>query len=154
MNAAPIKTTQTIISNLGDAPFALLVDESQDIYIKELMAIAIRYEDERGCVVERFLAIEHVTNTEAQSLKGVIEAIFSRHGLSITSLHGQGHDGVGNMKGEINGFQRLIQNENATLFYVHCILYSLFCTSSSVGTCCYCKKSQRSPVSSTRFLLF
>ena len=51
VNAAPIKTTQTIISNLGDAPFALLVDESQDIYIKELMAIAIRYADERGCVV-------------------------------------------------------------------------------------------------------
>ena len=87
-NAFALETTHVIISDLGDAPFALLVDESRDISIKEQMAAIIRYVDEWGCIIERFLAIEHVADTKAQSLKAAIKAIFSSHGLSITSLHG------------------------------------------------------------------
>ena len=67
------------------------------------MAVVVCYVDKRGCVIEWFLAIEHVTDTEARSLELAIEAIFSRHGLSMTSLRGQGYDGAGNVKGEING---------------------------------------------------
>ena len=69
VNAAATEIAQAIIFQLGDAPFALLVDESRDISIKEQMVVVIRYVDKRGCVIEWFLAIEHVTNTKAQSLK-------------------------------------------------------------------------------------
>eukprot|EP00268_Persea_americana_P006768 TRINITY_DN12437_c0_g2_i1.p1 TRINITY_DN12437_c0_g2~~TRINITY_DN12437_c0_g2_i1.p1 ORF type:complete len:121 (-),score=22.60 TRINITY_DN12437_c0_g2_i1:1023-1385(-) len=41
VNASTLETTQVIISDLGDAPFALLVDESQDFSIKEQMAVVI-----------------------------------------------------------------------------------------------------------------
>ncbi|RWR97035.1 zinc finger MYM-type protein 1-like protein [Cinnamomum micranthum f. kanehirae] len=123
VNAASMETTQAIISELGDAPFALLVDESRDISMKEQMAIVLRYVDERGCVIERFLLVEHVTNTTAQSLKAAIDAIFSKHGLSITSLRGQGYDGASNMRGHLNGLKTLIQNENPTAFYVHCFAH-------------------------------
>ncbi|RWR82286.1 zinc finger MYM-type protein 1-like protein [Cinnamomum micranthum f. kanehirae] len=133
VNAAAIETTQAIISELGDAPFSLLVDESRDISIKEQMAVVIRYVDKRGCVIERFLAIEHVADTKAQSLKLAIEAIFSRHGLSMSSLRGQGYDGAANMKGELNGLQRLIQNENPSAFYVHCFAHQLQLTLVAVA---------------------
>ncbi|RWR76195.1 zinc finger MYM-type protein 1-like protein [Cinnamomum micranthum f. kanehirae] len=125
VNAAAAETAQAIIYELGDAPFSLLVDESRDISIKEQMAIVIRYVDKRGCVIERFLAVEHVMDTKAQSLKVAIEAVFSKHGLSMSSLRGQGYDGAANMKGEFNGLQRLIQNENSTAFYVHCLAHQL-----------------------------
>ncbi|RWR86299.1 Dimer_Tnp_hAT domain-containing protein/DUF4371 domain-containing protein [Cinnamomum micranthum f. kanehirae] len=98
VNAAAIETTQVIISELGDTPFSLLVDESRDISIKKQMAVVIHYVDKRGCVIERFLAIEHVADTKAQSLKMAIEVIFCRHGLSMSSLRGQGYDGAANMK--------------------------------------------------------
>ncbi|RWR79953.1 zinc finger MYM-type protein 1-like protein [Cinnamomum micranthum f. kanehirae] len=65
VNAATAETAQAIIYELGDAPFSLWVDESRDISIKEQMAIVIRYVDKRGCVIERFLAIEHVIDTKA-----------------------------------------------------------------------------------------
>ncbi|RWR86363.1 zinc finger MYM-type protein 1-like protein [Cinnamomum micranthum f. kanehirae] len=51
VNAASMETTQAIISELGDAPFALLVDEYRDISMKEQMAVVLRYVNERGCVI-------------------------------------------------------------------------------------------------------
>ncbi|RWR85620.1 Dimer_Tnp_hAT domain-containing protein/DUF4371 domain-containing protein [Cinnamomum micranthum f. kanehirae] len=133
VNAATIETTQAIISKLGDTPFSLLVDESRDISIKEQMAVVIRYVDKRGCVIEWFLAIEHVADTKTQSLKLAIEAIFCRHGLSMSSLRGQGYDGAANMKCELNGLQRLIQNENPTVLYVHCFAHQLQLTLVAVA---------------------
>ncbi|XP_022883874.1 zinc finger MYM-type protein 1-like [Olea europaea var. sylvestris] len=41
--------------------------------------------------------MSHVTNTCAQSLKDAIDAMFSTHGLSISSLRGQSNDGASNM---------------------------------------------------------
>jgi Domain of unknown function (DUF4371) len=59
-------------------------------------------------VIERFLDIEHVSDTTASSLKIALEALFARHGLSISRLRGQGYDGALNMRGEFNGLQRRI----------------------------------------------
>ncbi|RWR86320.1 Dimer_Tnp_hAT domain-containing protein/DUF4371 domain-containing protein [Cinnamomum micranthum f. kanehirae] len=133
VNAAAIETAQAIIYELGDVPFALLVDQSRDISMKEQMAVILHYVDTRGCVIERFLAIEHVTNTTAQSLKVVIEAIFFKHGLSITTLRGQGYDRASNMQGKLNGLKTLIQNENPAAFYVHCFAHQLQLTLVAVA---------------------
>ena len=61
---------------LGDAFFSVLIDESRGISTKEQMAVALRYVDKKGCVIERFLGIEHVTNTSALSLKATVEDLF------------------------------------------------------------------------------
>ena len=89
------------------------------------MAIALRYVDEWGFFIERFLSIVHVTDTTVLSLKVAIEAIFSKHGLSISSLRGQGYDGASNMQGEFNGLKSLIMMENEYAFYVHCFDHQL-----------------------------
>ena len=52
------------------------------------MAVALRYVDKKGHVIERFLGIEHVTDTIALSLKAVVEDLFCRHGLSLSRLRG------------------------------------------------------------------
>ncbi|RWR73471.1 zinc finger MYM-type protein 1-like protein [Cinnamomum micranthum f. kanehirae] len=57
VNVASMETTQAIISKLGDASFALLVNESRDISMKEQMVVVLRYVDERGYVIERFLLV-------------------------------------------------------------------------------------------------
>ena len=108
VNATAIETSLAITHELGDAPFALLVDESRDIFMKEETAVVLGYVDRHGCVIESFIAIEHVTYTTSQSLKKAIEAIFFKHGLSITSLRGQGYDGASNMQGKLNGLKTLI----------------------------------------------
>ncbi|XP_050156296.1 uncharacterized protein LOC126630229 [Malus sylvestris] len=86
-----------ITSDINDSLFSILVDESRDKSSKEQMAIVLRFVD-KGHVIERFVGIEHVVDTKASSLKLAIDDFFSRHGLSISKLHGQGYDGVSNMQ--------------------------------------------------------
>jgi uncharacterized protein YoxC len=40
-------------------------------------------------------------------------------------LRGQGYDGASNMRGEFNGVQKLIHDENPYAFYVHCFAHQL-----------------------------
>ncbi|XP_058181281.1 uncharacterized protein LOC131299720 [Rhododendron vialii] len=99
-NAAAIETTNAIMEELGDEFFSILLDDSRDVSTKEQMAVALRYVDKRGCMVERFVGIKHVTSTNALPLKNAIEDLFSTH------------NGASNMQGEFNGLKSLILREN------------------------------------------
>ncbi|KAJ6951881.1 zinc finger MYM-type protein 1-like [Populus alba x Populus x berolinensis] len=123
--AAAEEITNVIIKDLGDSLFLILIDKSCDISIKEQMAVVIRYVDNNGHIIECFLGIQHVSNTTASSLKAAIKALFSKHGLSISRLRGQGYDGASNMRGEFNGLKALILNNNPSAYYVHCFAHRL-----------------------------
>ncbi|KAH7690019.1 P-loop containing nucleoside triphosphate hydrolase protein [Dioscorea alata] len=119
------ETTKAIINELGDDLFVILVDESRDVSNKEQMALVLRYMNNRGCIVECFLAIVHVSDTTALSLKEAIESMFSKHELSLSRLRGQGYDGASNMHGEFNGLKSLILKENEFAFYIYCFAHQL-----------------------------
>jgi hypothetical protein len=125
VNCCAVETTRAIINEMGDCLFSILVDEARDNSIKEQMAVILRFVDQSGVVKERFLGITHVADTCAKSLKDAIDAMFSTHGLSISSLRGQGYDGASNMSGEFNGLKALILRENPHAMYVHCFAHQL-----------------------------
>ncbi|XP_062113583.1 uncharacterized protein LOC133824645 [Humulus lupulus] len=125
VNACAIETIDVIIKYMGDAVFSILVDESRDVSMKEQMVVMFRYVDKRGYVIERFIGIEHVPNTTAISLKIAIDKLFSKHGLSISRLRGQGYDGASNMSGEFNGLKSSIMKENECASFVHCFAHQL-----------------------------
>ena len=110
VNCIAVEIVNSIIQDIGDKLFSILIDESKDISSKEQMSIVLRYVDKR-CVIERFVGIVHVTDTSSLSLKEAIDGFFSIHGLSMTSLRGQGYDGASNMRGEFNGLKTLILRE-------------------------------------------
>ncbi|XP_031248872.1 zinc finger MYM-type protein 1-like [Pistacia vera] len=120
-------TTKKITAKIvrDKQPFSLPVDESCDATVKEQMAIVFRYVDKIGCVIERFIGVVHVKNTSAKYLKIAIYAFFVKHGLSLTSLRGQGYNGASNMRGEFNGLKTLILRENKSAFYIHCFSHQL-----------------------------
>ncbi|XP_058208074.1 uncharacterized protein LOC131321076 [Rhododendron vialii] len=76
VSAAAFETMKAIVKDLDDSLFSVLVDEAGDISIKEQMAVAIRYMDKKGNVIEHFMGIEHVANTDALSLKEAMEMLF------------------------------------------------------------------------------
>ena len=125
VNAAALETTNAIITDLGDELFAIIVDEARDISNKEQMAIALRYVNKKGSIVERFFGMVHVKDTTALSLKMAIDELFCKHGLSISRIRGQGYDGASNMQGEFFGLKSLILKENSSAFYVHCFAHQL-----------------------------
>ena len=113
------------MKDIGDAFFfSILVDESRDILIKEQMAIVLRYVNKNDCVVDHFVGLEHVTSTAALSFKDAIDRLFSRHGLNISRLRGQGYDGASNMQGDFNGLKTL-SLKNPYAFYIHCFAHQI-----------------------------
>ena len=87
-------------------------------------------------VVERFLGLQHVQDTTSLSLKKALQDTLDEYGLSIDRLRGQGYDGASNMRGEFNGLQKLIRDENPHAFYVHCFAHQLQLVIVVVSTCC------------------
>ncbi|XP_058727121.1 uncharacterized protein LOC131598551 [Vicia villosa] len=91
--------------------------------------------NDKGNVVERFIALHHVTDTSSKSLKDALYGILDKYTLSISRIRGQGYDGASNMRGEFNGLQRKILEK----FYVHCyahrlqlVVVSVTCSCSSI----------------------
>ncbi|CAN1149252.1 Zinc finger MYM-type protein 1 [Linum perenne] len=123
VHAIASEITKPIIKDLQNDFFCIL----------EQMAIVLRFVDQNGSVVERFLGISHVKDTKAFTLKNEIEAMLVKNGLSLSRIRGQGYDGASNMKGEINGLKSLILAENPSAHYVHCFAHQLQLTLVAVA---------------------
>ncbi|KAL5716165.1 hypothetical protein ACHQM5_017892 [Ranunculus cassubicifolius] len=125
VKACALETVEAIRRDIGDSCFALLVDESRDVSIKEQMVVAVRYVDKRGCVMERIIGFVHVLETTSVTLKEAIDSLFAKNNLSISKLRGQGYDGANNMRGEYNGLKALILRENKSAYFIHCFAHQL-----------------------------
>ncbi|XP_070665151.1 uncharacterized protein [Malus domestica] len=125
VNSCALETLDAIMDGLKDRFFSILVDEARDVSVKEQMAMVLRYVDDNGHVIERFVGIQHVTDTTSSSLKDAIDTLFSHYGLSISKLRGQGYDGASNMRGELSGLKTKILREQPCAYYVHCFAHQL-----------------------------
>nr|KYP33959.1 hypothetical protein KK1_045144 [Cajanus cajan] len=56
---------------------------------KKPIVVVLRYVNKKGQVIEHFLGLVHVSNTNILSLKIALESLFSKYGLSLSRLHGQ-----------------------------------------------------------------
>ena len=133
INCCAKETANLIMEDLGGECFAILADESSDVYQKEQLALCLRYVDKRGKVVERFLGVVHVENTTSLTLKVAIQSLLMDHSLSLSMVRGQGYDGASNMKGHANGLKKLIMDECPSAYYVHCFAHQLQLTLVSVA---------------------
>ncbi|PKA66435.1 hypothetical protein AXF42_Ash007133 [Apostasia shenzhenica] len=97
------------------------------------MAMALRFVNKEGKIVERFLGIVHVNETSSLSLMISMESLLIKYGLSISGIRGQGYDGASNMRGEFNGLKSLILSENLSAFYVHYFAHQLQLTLVAVA---------------------
>ncbi|XP_039780763.1 uncharacterized protein LOC120648055 [Panicum virgatum] len=72
----------------------LLAEEND----KEQMAVVVWYVDKLGVIKERLIGIVHVKETSASCLKSNIDNLFTKYGLSLKQVRGQGYDGASNMR--------------------------------------------------------
>ncbi|XP_042387908.1 uncharacterized protein LOC121980001 [Zingiber officinale] len=91
-HACASEITLSIIKDIENNVFSLMVDESRDISVKEQMIVVLRYVNKRR--------------------QDAIDALFVKHGLLLSRLRGQGYDGASNMRSEFNGLKYLILQEN------------------------------------------
>ena len=62
INSISVEITNSIINEVGNEPFPILVDKTHDVFIKEQMAIVLCFMDDRGFVIERFIGLVHVVS--------------------------------------------------------------------------------------------
>lgn len=80
-----LETSNVILKDLNHDIFSILIDKSRDVYIKKQMSVVLRYVNKEEHVMERMLGLGHMIDTSALSLKGSLDAMFSKHNLSISS---------------------------------------------------------------------
>jgi len=127
------ETTKLVIEELGGQHFAILADESADVYQNEQLAVCLRYVDKKGRAVVRFLGIAHVEDTSAMTLKAAVEDMRMKYNLTLAMVRGQGYDGASNMKSNANGLKKLIMDESPYAYYVHCFAHQLQLTLVAVA---------------------
>ncbi|MCI26072.1 zinc finger MYM-type protein 1-like, partial [Trifolium medium] len=100
------------------------------------MAVMLRFLNDKGKFMERFLALHHVKGTTSEALKEALYGILDRHTLSISRIQEQGYDGALNMRVGFNGLQRKILDENPYAFSIHCYPHRLQLVVVSVACSC------------------
>ncbi|CAN6694901.1 unnamed protein product [Malus baccata var. baccata] len=99
VNSCAFETIKAIMKEVKESKFfSIMVDESRDISTNEQMAVILRYADNKGQVIERFVGVQHVTETTSSKLKVSIDEFLKLHDLSYSNLRGQGYDGASNMR--------------------------------------------------------
>ncbi|CAN6718608.1 unnamed protein product [Malus baccata var. baccata] len=107
VNSCAFETIKAIMKEVKESKFfSIMVDESRDISTNEQMAVILHYVDNKGQVIERFVGVQHVTETTSSKLKESIDEFLKLHDLSYSNLRGQGYDGARNMRAKKNSCKR------------------------------------------------
>lgn len=109
--------------------FSVSIDTTFDASRREQLAFIIRYVCCNGHVPvirERLLSLKESSSTTGKNLFSVFQDICSENALDWKLfLVGQSYDGASNMKGEYEGLQALIKQENPSAIYTWCYAHRL-----------------------------
>lgn len=109
--------------------FSVSIDTTFDASRREQLAFIIRYvcyNDHVPVIRERLLSLKESSSTTGKHLFSVFQEICSENALDWKLfLVGQSYDGASNMKGEYEGLQALINQENPSAIYTWCYAHRL-----------------------------
>ena len=105
--------------------FALLADETTDIFGKEQLSIGIRYLDSNSILCEEFLGFFELGDRTAAGIANTLLKACNELGVDMSKLIGQGYDGCSAMTGMLNGVQAKIREIYPKALYVHCSAHRL-----------------------------
>lgn len=124
---------EKLISDIGDKPFSIILDESTDVSSDKYiyMAYCVRYlNDDLDDIVVDFLGLQIVTETTAPILHESFKAFLKGYGLPYENLVGFGMDGASNLcavnKKNLNhSLWTLLKADLPNLQLLKCICHSL-----------------------------
>lgn len=126
LNLLSQETLDPIIKKVKSSKhFAIIVDETTDVSIKEQMSLCLRTVDENLEISEDFLGLYELQSTSAESIFNLINEILAKYEIDMKNCRGQCFDGAANMSGEISGVQARFKNVEARALYVHCSAHTI-----------------------------
>lgn len=107
--------------------FSVSLDTTFDISRKEILSMVLRYIN-KGIVYERLVAVRETLLTTGQHLFNMFDDICKEMNLNWREhLVGHSFDGAASMRGNYNGLQAFIREQNQTAIYVWCYAHRLYC---------------------------
>ncbi len=93
----------SVIRDIQQTPFSLIIDESTDVSIVKHLCMCVRYfKEDLPSVVTKFLTLLPVTSCTASSLFSNIKSYFDAYNAPLSNIIGLGTDGASNLCGVHN----------------------------------------------------
>lgn len=128
---------QKILTEIERAKYyGIIVDSTPDLSHVDQLAVVIRYVDEHGQPVERFIKFEPLRSHSSSTLCETILNLFETLKIDIKNCRGQSYDNASNMAGKYSGLQARIKEINPLAEYVPCSAHSLNLVISVAVECC------------------
>ena len=91
---------QSLVKDLKNTPFTIMVDESTDVACTKHLCICIKYFNSRSNkITSQFLGLIPVIDTNADALYEHVKAFFDESGIDLKLCFGLGTDGASNLCG-------------------------------------------------------
>jgi hypothetical protein len=67
--------------------------------------------------------VKHIEDTTSKAIKRAVVEVLSDHVLAVARIRWHSYDIASNTRGEHNGVQKLICDDNPYAFYIYCFAY-------------------------------
>ena len=124
-----------VITNICQCQkFSIIIDESTDISVTQILAIVVRYFDKcQENVVDALLDSVVVEDGSAVGLYSSVKELLKKKNIPLENIIGFGSDNCSSMMGSKSGFQKLLKDDNPSVFIMGCICHSFaLCASHAV----------------------
>lgn len=118
--------------------FAMIVDSTPDVSHVDQLTIVLRYVDQTGLAVERFMEFLENTGHKGKEMETEVTDCLKTRSINIMDCRGQSYDNAKNMSGKFKGLQRRIKEINPLAVYVPCETHTLNLT--------VCHAAETSPI--------
>ncbi|CAL9706094.1 unnamed protein product [Knipowitschia caucasica] len=117
---------RTLLKEVKDAEFfAVMLDETADITVKEQVSICLRFVTDELQPEEIFVGFYETASTTAEALFQLLQDALIRFSLPLNKCRGQCYDGASNVSGIRNGLQARVQTIEPRAQYTHCTAHVL-----------------------------
>lgn len=117
---------ETLVKDIGDSKYSLIVDESTDVSQTKLMSICVKFFDVKSFAVStQFLGLFLVEEASAAHLFQSLKSFLGKISLNIDNLIAIGTDGANNLCGKNKSLFTLLKKENPQIVLVKCTCHSL-----------------------------
>ena len=105
--------------------FSILIDESTDISVSQILAVVVRFFDSKKVkVTDALLDIVEVENGSAKGLYKAVKDLLVEKKIPLSNIIGFGSDNCSTMLGNKGGFQALLKNDVPSVFILGCTCHS------------------------------
>ena len=114
--------------------FSIIIDESTDISVTQVLAAVVRYFDpSRQNVIDTLLDTIAVEDGTAQGLYQAVKNLLKEKNIPFETIVGLGSDNCASMMGQKSGFKKLLKDDIPSVFVMGCICHSTaLCASHAV----------------------